>query len=80
MNIDESLLSSLTRQYALASEDAQAKIPTPLALIIKAIVNRYESAVNAYAEAGIRKDQQRRLEGCSEHDRDVVGRILRAGM
>lgn len=63
MNIPEPLLTSLKRQYELAAEDAQAKIPTPLTLIIKAIVNRYEDAVNAYAEAGIREDQRRRLEG-----------------
>ena len=37
------------------------------------------AAVNAYVEAGIRKDQRERHEGKPEHDLDVVGRALRAG-
>lgn len=36
--------------------------------------------VNAYAEAGIRKDQQARHAGRPEHDTDLVGRALKAGM
>lgn len=36
--------------------------------------------VNAYAEAGIRKDQAERHTGRPEHDTDLVGRALKAGM
>lgn len=39
-----------------------------------------EDKVNAYAEAGIRKDQRERHEGRPEHDLDIVGRALKAGM
>lgn len=37
------------------------------------------AAINAYVEAGIRRDQRERNDGRADHDCDATGRTLKAG-
>lgn len=71
----------LKASYEKAKEDPAAKIPSPLECAIENILRlRDEEAANAYADAMTSADLAARHEGRPEHDTDVVGRALAAGM
>lgn len=79
MKIDQALISSLIKQYRLAKEDAQAKLPTMLTVAIEAIWREYDGQISAYVDAGIQEDKRRRAEGGPEYTGDADHRARMAG-
>lgn len=67
--------------YDAALKDEAVKIPTTLHVAIEQILRlRDEQQINDYANDGVKREQLERHEGRPEHDQDMVGRALRAGM
>jgi hypothetical protein len=77
-------IHALEREFFAALIDPETKMKTSLQVAICAVIALVPSAitdkVNAYANAKIKEDQLSRHQGRPEHDTDVVGRALKAGM
>ena len=70
--------AALKESYTRAQQDSEARIPTILSCAIENVLRLHEEEiVNAYAEAGVQRDNQR--EPGQEHDRAAHGATLHPG-
>lgn len=78
------MIRGLDAAYRKAALDPELKMPSYLTAAMYALIavlpeTVAENKINAYAEAGIRRDQRARLEGGLQHDQDTQGNRLKAG-
>lgn len=72
-------IRALEKEFFAAMDDGTTKMRTALQIAICNVIALLPSA-NDYANAMVKRDQLARHEGRPEHDTDVVGRALKAGM
>lgn len=77
-------IRALEREFFAALLDPETKMRTSLQVAITHVLALVPSPitekVNAYANSKVKQDQLARHEGRPDHDTDVVGRALKAGM
>ena len=74
-------LRLLERTYREALDRQNIEAPTTVHLAIENLLRLWkEGERNEYANARVKLDQLARYEGRHDHDCDVAGRSLRAGM
>jgi hypothetical protein len=74
-------IKALSAEFQKALADPETKMKSALQIAITAVVALAEaSAANDYANAMVKRDQLARHDGRPDHDLDVVGRALKAGL
>lgn len=63
---NEDRLRNIVRTYRKVKADPNARLPTPLELLLEAASLALEDQANRYAEHAIRRDQRERIEGRTE--------------